>query len=192
MPIPQQPTVLPFLQETDPRTNAIGSLCSANASNAWLDIVLAIDISDAMNARDLQEFSGEIASLLSQFNINQWGDHTSRVAIVTYASNVVVRYFLNDVTSLTALNHQLLLLRSYANSSDNGVNVQKALQVSYNLLKNQSSNRIPVIILVGAAYNNIGFNGAEQIASVIKDNGIKLLQLVLMRLMAFFQQNLID
>uniref|UniRef100_A0A914PZK0 VWFA domain-containing protein n=1 Tax=Panagrolaimus davidi TaxID=227884 RepID=A0A914PZK0_9BILA len=130
-----------------------------------------------MNSRDLQEFTGEITSLLVKFNIGQFGDHTTRVGIVTYGSNVMVRYNLNDVTSLTALNQQLMLLRSYANSSDYGINVQNALKVSYNLLKNQSSNRIPIIFLVGAAYNSIGFNGAEQIASVIKDNGIKIITL---------------
>uniref|UniRef100_A0AC34G606 VWFA domain-containing protein n=1 Tax=Panagrolaimus sp. ES5 TaxID=591445 RepID=A0AC34G606_9BILA len=122
--ISQHPRVQPFSQETDPRPNAIGSPCSTNTSNAWLDIVLAVDISNAMNERDLQELSGEIATLLTQFNINQWGDHTTRVGIVTYASNVIVRYDLNDVTNSTALNQQLLMLRSYANSSDNGVNVQ--------------------------------------------------------------------
>uniref|UniRef100_A0AC34GX57 VWFA domain-containing protein n=1 Tax=Panagrolaimus sp. ES5 TaxID=591445 RepID=A0AC34GX57_9BILA len=159
---------------TDPRSNGIGTQCSTNFSNAWLDVVLVVDVSAAMGKEDLQALAVATAGYMGRFNIAQTGPHTTRAAIITYASDVTVRYSLLDVTNKRELLLEFGKLAKYSNPSDTGVNVQAALKIAYSLLQNQTSYRAKAIILTAAAYDKIGYVGADQTATTIKENGIKI------------------
>ena len=108
----------------DPRSDAIGTACSTNTSNAWLDVVFVVDTSSAMSSRDLLELGGEIATFMHGFTFGQSGDHTTRAAIVTYATEVYSQYNLTDTTTFLAFEQAILKLQNYANPDDNGGNVQ--------------------------------------------------------------------
>uniref|UniRef100_A0A914YWM4 VWFA domain-containing protein n=1 Tax=Panagrolaimus superbus TaxID=310955 RepID=A0A914YWM4_9BILA len=159
---------------TDPRSNAIGTPCSTNFSNAWMDIVLVVDVSAAMGKEDLQQLAVSTAGYMQRFNIAQTGPHTTRAAIITYATDVTLRYSLLDVTNKRDLLLEFAKLVKYSNPSDTGVNVQAALKMAYSLLQNQTSFRAKAIILTAAAYDKVGFEGAAQTATTIKENGIKI------------------
>jgi alpha-tectorin len=168
------PVTRPTQPPSDPRSDAVGTECSSDVSKAWLDVVFVIDTSSAMSSRDLLELSGEIATFMSKFNFGQNGDHTTRAAIVTYATEVEYRYNLTDVTTEAAFKSAILKLRNYANPGDNGGNVQGGLQKAFSLLQTEKSTRKEVIILVAAAYNDAGFQGAAQTSTTIQDNGITI------------------
>jgi hypothetical protein len=168
------PTANPTGSPSDPRSNAIGTECSTNVSNAWLDIALVIDVSSAMNTEDLQQLAISTLAYLSEFNIGSVGDHTTRVSIITYSTDVTIRYNLNDQMSQSAIIQQLRKLTSYSNPNDDGVNVQGALQTAYKHLQDQGSKRVPIILLTAAAYQEKGFAGALHTSKIIKDNGITI------------------
>ena len=57
------------------------------------------------------------------------------------------------------------------------INLQlfSGLQLAYTILQKQKSKRVPAIILIAAAYNDVGFQGAYQTSKTIKDDGISIL-----------------
>jgi hypothetical protein len=111
---------------------------------------------------------------MSRFNIAQYGNHTTRAAIITYAKDPTVRYNLIDVTNIRDLENAFKKLVDYYDPTDNYNDVQKALQAAYSLLQSQTSSRVKTIILNAAAYNPSGFDGAEKTATIIKENGISI------------------
>uniref|UniRef100_A0AC34FYW3 Uncharacterized protein n=1 Tax=Panagrolaimus sp. ES5 TaxID=591445 RepID=A0AC34FYW3_9BILA len=169
-----RPTQAPT-PSSDPRSNAIGTECSSEVSKAWLDIVFVVDTSNAMTSRDLLELSGEIATFIKPFTFGQNGNHTTRAAIVTYATNVETRNSLTDFATFSAFQSAIFKLHNYANPDDSGGNVQGGLQTAHTLLDSQKSFRKRAIILIAAAYNDVGFQGADQTSKQIKDDGISIL-----------------
>uniref|UniRef100_A0A914YRU3 Uncharacterized protein n=1 Tax=Panagrolaimus superbus TaxID=310955 RepID=A0A914YRU3_9BILA len=160
---------------SDPRSNAVGTECSSDVSKAWLDVVFVVDTSNAMSSRDLLELSGEIATFMKPFTFGQNGNHTTRAAIITYATNVNTKYNLTDVTTFSAFQSAIFKLHNYANPDDNGGNVQGGLQAALTLLETQKSFRKRAIILIAAAYDDVGFQGAYQTSKTIQDDGISIL-----------------
>jgi hypothetical protein len=153
----------------DPQSNAIGLPCSNDTTKAWLDIAFVIDTSQAMSKTALKQLAAEISTYMQDFTFAQIGDHTVRAAIIGYASNVTTYYNLTDTTNYDDFVDALFNL---ADSDDSGGNVQGALQQAYKLLTSQSSQRKQLIVLIAAAYNSEGFQGADLTASIIKQNGI--------------------
>jgi hypothetical protein len=153
----------------DSRSNAIGLPCSNDTTKAWLDIAFVIDTSKAMPKTALKQVAAQISTYMQDFTFAQIGDHTVRAAIIGYASNVTTYYNLTDTTNYDDFVDALFNL---ADSDDSGGNVQGALQQAYKLLTSQSSQRKQLIVLIAAAYNSEGFQGADLTASIIKQNGI--------------------
>jgi alpha-tectorin len=175
---PAPVTMRPTEGPSDPRSDEIGTECSSNVTQAWLDVMFVIDTSSAMSSRDLLELSGEIATFMKSFNFGQSNDpnsHTTRAGIVTYATGVESRYNLTDVTDEKAWRSEILKLRNFANPNDNGANVQGGLQMAFSLLEAQKSFRKGVIILIAAAYTDAGFQGAAQTSKTIQEDGISII-----------------
>uniref|UniRef100_A0AC34F2R3 C-type lectin domain-containing protein n=1 Tax=Panagrolaimus sp. ES5 TaxID=591445 RepID=A0AC34F2R3_9BILA len=94
------------------------------------------------------------------FNISNKGEHTSRAAVITFATNVTIKFNLNDSNtgSDTWLNHILIMLPHYHKSNDSGANANDALKVAQNMLTySQPSFRVPTIFLIAAGYNSTGY-----------------------------------
>jgi alpha-tectorin len=171
-----RPTQAPPTQvPSDPRSDAFGTECSSDVSQAWMDVVFVVDTSNAMSSRDLLELSGEITTFMKPFTFGQNGNHTTRAAIITYATNVETRYTLNDVTTFAAFQSAIFKLHNYANPDDSGGNVQGGLQTAHSLLETQKTFRKRAIILIAAAYDDVGFQGAYQTSKSIQDDGISIL-----------------
>ncbi|KAE9546085.1 hypothetical protein FO519_010703, partial [Halicephalobus sp. NKZ332] len=102
-----------FLANPDDLSNAVGTPCAANVTNAWLDIVLLVDVSDIMTAADLQKLSAQFTTMFGDFTVGQDPRHSSRVAIVTYSTDVQYVYNFTSVTNGADLSEQLAKLPSY-------------------------------------------------------------------------------
>uniref|UniRef100_A0A914PDH5 VWFA domain-containing protein n=1 Tax=Panagrolaimus davidi TaxID=227884 RepID=A0A914PDH5_9BILA len=160
------------MPSNDSRSNAVGALCSNNTNQAWLDIIFVFDTSNAMGQLNLNAVGAIIASLMRKFNIAQNGNHTTRAGIITYASDVTSVYELKDVTDFKDFVKVLHSLSSHPN--DSGGKILQALSYAYTILTSQSSYRIPMIVLVAAAYDRNGLQGADTTPSIIKDSGVSI------------------
>uniref|UniRef100_A0AC34FCG7 VWFA domain-containing protein n=1 Tax=Panagrolaimus sp. ES5 TaxID=591445 RepID=A0AC34FCG7_9BILA len=154
--------------------HGIGTKCSTNVAKAWLDIALVFDVSIGMTPRQLNELIDETKSYLTRFTLNQIGQHTTRVAIISYASDPTIIYSFNDNQSNQGVMDALDKLKNRTAPFDTVVNVQKALQVAFNHLLSSATYRPQVILLTAAAYQRLGFNGADHTADQIKENEITI------------------
>uniref|UniRef100_A0AC34FJI6 VWFA domain-containing protein n=1 Tax=Panagrolaimus sp. ES5 TaxID=591445 RepID=A0AC34FJI6_9BILA len=159
---------------SDPRSNQQGTSCSTNTSNAWLDVVYVVDVSNAMDSTALQQLAIQIAGFMKDFTFGQTGQHTTRAALITYSSVATIRYNLTDASTFLNFEKALIKLPTYVNPSDSGVNARVALQTAAALLKSESKNRVQVIVFTASAYNDQGYNGAALTADQIKADGINI------------------
>uniref|UniRef100_A0A914YD97 VWFA domain-containing protein n=1 Tax=Panagrolaimus superbus TaxID=310955 RepID=A0A914YD97_9BILA len=157
-----------------PTTNSYGTLCSTNTSQAWLDIIFIVDIAFSMSTKNLQQMSGEIATVLQSFTFNQNGEHTTRAGIIIYGSEFATLYELNNVTNFVGFEKVFLSLFKYYDPYDYDSNVYSALDAAYRLLQIQNSHRIPLIVLISATYNPSGFKGTSELSRNIKGNGTNI------------------
>uniref|UniRef100_A0A914PL66 VWFA domain-containing protein n=1 Tax=Panagrolaimus davidi TaxID=227884 RepID=A0A914PL66_9BILA len=87
-----------------------------------------------MDDQNLKTLSGEIATQLEGFTLGQNGLHTTRVAIILYATDITVYYKLEDTTTYEDLYKMLKNISNYANPTDGGgslneyVNAKKLIQ----------------------------------------------------------------
>uniref|UniRef100_A0AC34G3I1 VWFA domain-containing protein n=1 Tax=Panagrolaimus sp. ES5 TaxID=591445 RepID=A0AC34G3I1_9BILA len=110
----------------------------------------------------MKHLSNGLVSVFSKFTIDQNGDHTTRVGIVTYATNVVTRHNLTDFSNTAELLQALSKLTSYC---------------SFELLSTQNyknMKRVPLIVLIGANYDHDGFQSLEEVAIRIKAAALTL------------------
>uniref|UniRef100_A0A914QPJ0 VWFA domain-containing protein n=1 Tax=Panagrolaimus davidi TaxID=227884 RepID=A0A914QPJ0_9BILA len=154
--------------------HGIGTNCSKNVTNAWLDIALVFDISVAMSDEQLRDMLLETYGYLSKFTLNHIGEHTTRVALIPYADDATVVHSLNDVQSNAALRNALFSLNNRTKPYDFNVNVQNALQVAFDHLQTYVNYRPQIILLTAGAYRKAGFNGASHTADQIKENEITI------------------
>uniref|UniRef100_A0A914P8D5 VWFA domain-containing protein n=1 Tax=Panagrolaimus davidi TaxID=227884 RepID=A0A914P8D5_9BILA len=154
--------------------NTYGTLCSTKTSQAWLDIIFIIDTATSMSIRKLQQLSGELATILKDFNFNQNGDHTIRAGIIIYSSTFTTLFELNNITNFAGFEKVLISLSKYYDAHDFESNVYGALDAGYRLLQIQKSHRVPLIVLVSATYNALGFKGTSQLSKSIKGNGTNI------------------
>uniref|UniRef100_A0A914XSN2 VWFA domain-containing protein n=1 Tax=Panagrolaimus superbus TaxID=310955 RepID=A0A914XSN2_9BILA len=117
----------------------------------------------------------KLQHFLEAFTFGQNGKHTIRIGVITYATNVVIQYQLTDTTDFNSFVDFLFNLAFAINFNDSGGNVQNALQEAYYLWVSQKSFRRSLIILIAAAYDKVGFQGADKTAHVIKNNGIHVI-----------------
>ena len=167
--------IIPTTPSTNPNDlgNAIGSPCALNTTNAWLDIVFVIDVSNSVTQENLQQLGGELATIFEAFTIGQTPRHSSRVGIITYATDSQFIYNLTNVTSGDDLTTEFLRLSNYQ-SGNAGGNLQEGLRNAQSLLSDQGSYRRRVVVMAAASYDPEGFNDASQIAEGLKENGVTI------------------
>uniref|UniRef100_A0AC34RFH1 VWFA domain-containing protein n=1 Tax=Panagrolaimus sp. JU765 TaxID=591449 RepID=A0AC34RFH1_9BILA len=163
----------------NPLSNAIGSQCSTNTSNAWLDVVLLIDISNSLTKADLNAHISQLQGLFYYFTIGQNSNHSTRVSIILFASDVQVLYNFNDTTNYNSLRNVLKSVVNYNRQNDTGGNVLAALQKAQNIFSTQSSYRARAIILSAAAYDFDSYGNANEAAQDLKDDGIQIITISL-------------
>uniref|UniRef100_A0A7E4VA80 C-type lectin domain-containing protein n=2 Tax=Panagrellus redivivus TaxID=6233 RepID=A0A7E4VA80_PANRE len=134
-----------------------GQPCSANLTNAWLDLVIIIEQS-ATTQRQWSAITGfvlsQIAGRLTLSNTES-KSHTSRIAIVGYNTNATLLYSFSDTQAIR--NIMFVLSTSKPVNANDDVDVNAALKFADNYLYFQSSFRLKGVILVAATLPNILF-----------------------------------
>uniref|UniRef100_A0AC34RC49 VWFA domain-containing protein n=1 Tax=Panagrolaimus sp. JU765 TaxID=591449 RepID=A0AC34RC49_9BILA len=159
---------------TDDPSNAMGTLCSTNSSNVWLDLYFLIDVSKGMLGTDLGDLGGQLYSLLEGLTIGQTPKRSTRVGIITYATNVTVRLTLTACDNNTFFN-TVFQLQNFRLPNDGGTNIKAGLETILNLTKTEQSYRRTAIIIVAASYDPNTADDASQIADIIKEDGTTIL-----------------
>uniref|UniRef100_A0A914BVM5 C-type lectin domain-containing protein n=1 Tax=Acrobeloides nanus TaxID=290746 RepID=A0A914BVM5_9BILA len=91
-------------------SDSIGTPCSRNVSNLWVNIFLVIDISTLnVNLNKQLQF---LASELAQVPVGQINDpHTSRVSIITYSDSATILADLHQLNSNDEVTQALLSIK---------------------------------------------------------------------------------
>ncbi|KAE9547608.1 hypothetical protein FO519_009178, partial [Halicephalobus sp. NKZ332] len=154
-------------------SNAIGTPCAANVTNAWLDIVLLVDVSNIMTAADLQKLRAQFTTMFGDFTVGQDPRHSSRVAIVTYSTDVRYVYNFTSVTNGADLSKQLAKLPSYQ-LGESGGNLYGGMQAAQVAFSTQRSYRRQVLIMAVASYDPLEFSDPSILSIELQQDEITL------------------
>lgn len=133
-----------------------------------VDIVMAIDVSGSMLAKDLKPNRMEaLKDVAANFVENRPND---RIGIVVYASEA---YTKTPVTSDKAVVLEAIKSIKYDNVLQDGTGIGMGLTTAVNRLKD-SKAKSRVIILLTDGVNNAGFIEPETAAEITKEYGIKV------------------
>jgi Ca-activated chloride channel homolog len=133
-----------------------------------VDIVMAIDVSGSMLAKDLKPNRMEaLKNVASSFVENRPND---RIGIVVYASEA---YTKTPVTSDKAVVLEAIKSIKYDNVLQDGTGIGMGLTTAVNRLKD-SKAKSRVIILLTDGVNNAGFIEPETASQITKEYGIKV------------------
>uniref|UniRef100_A0A914P105 VWFA domain-containing protein n=1 Tax=Panagrolaimus davidi TaxID=227884 RepID=A0A914P105_9BILA len=175
------PTVNPSGPPYDPLSDAVGTPCSTNVSNVWVDIIFVVDISNAMTKRELNNWALITRAYTRKITFGTRAPHHTRAGIITYATDSVPRLNLTDGISSEIVANAVMAVPTYFNGGDNGGYVQTALKTAKKMLDNTKTIdgnpkdiRQQIIILAAAAYDDTGFKGAKETAQTLKDDGVHI------------------
>ena len=138
----------------NPLSNDIGTPCSTNVSNVWLDVMLVIDTSNAVLQKDLQKIGTMLSNVFESITIGNFTKHSTRVGLITYDSSYhdMMRYRLNSISDNDQLNQILLNITQYYNPKGNGSGFGYALNDAYQQFTSYGSYRRGAVIIFDAAY----------------------------------------
>ena len=133
-----------------------------------IDIVMAIDVSGSMLAKDLKPNRMEALKKVAS-NFVQ-GRPNDRIGIVVYAAE---SYTKTPVTSDKGIVQDAILSIKYDNVLQDGTGIGMGLTTAINRLKD-SKAKSKVIILLTDGVNNAGFIEPETASQIAKEYGIKV------------------
>lgn len=148
-----------------PRTVDISS---QTKSTKGIDIVMAIDVSGSMLARDLKPNRMEALKKVATSFVE--GRPNDRIGIVLYAAEA---YTKTPVTSDKAIVEDAIRTIEYNQVLQDGTGIGMGLTTAVNRLKD-SKAKSKVIILMTDGVNNAGFIEPETASQIAKDYGIKV------------------
>ncbi|MGV9002620.1 vWA domain-containing protein [Flavobacterium sp.] len=148
-----------------PRTVDISS---QTKSTKGIDIVMAIDVSGSMLARDLKPNRMEALKKVATSFVE--GRPNDRIGIVLYAAEA---YTKTPVTSDKAIVEDAIRTIEYSQVLQDGTGIGMGLTTAVNRLKD-SKAKSKVIILMTDGVNNAGFIEPETASKIAKDFGIKV------------------
>ncbi|WP_333598939.1 vWA domain-containing protein [Flavobacterium sp.] len=143
-------------------------ISSQTKSTKGIDIVMAIDVSGSMLAKDLKPNRMEALKRVAT-NFVQ-GRPNDRIGIVVYASEA---YTKTPVTSDKAIVQDAIRSIRYDNVLQDGTGIGMGLTTAVNRLKD-SKAKSKVIILMTDGVNNAGFIEPETASQIAKEYGIKV------------------
>jgi Ca-activated chloride channel family protein len=143
-------------------------ISSQTKSTKGIDIVMAIDVSGSMLAKDLKPNRMEALKKVATRFVE--GRPNDRIGIVVYAAEA---YTKNPVTSDKAVVQESLRGIKYDNVIQDGTGIGMGLTTAVNRLKD-SKAKSKVIILLTDGVNNAGFIEPETASQIAKEYGIKV------------------
>jgi Ca-activated chloride channel family protein len=133
-----------------------------------IDIVMAVDLSSSMLAKDLEPNRMEaLKKVADRFVDDRPND---RIGIVVYAGEAYTKV---PVTTDKSIVKQMLQDLNYDPTVDDGTGIGMGLATAVNRLK-ESKAKSRVIILLTDGINNAGFIEPETAADLAKEYGIKV------------------
>ena len=157
-------------------SNVIGSPCATNVTNAWLDIVLVLDVSGGMTADDLEQLGMTLVNVFQNFTIGQTPRQSTRVAMVTYAKDYEFHYNLTDIIDNDELIMSLIRLPNYWPGFPGG-DLTGGLIAAQAILSGQSSYRRQAVIVGASNYDPVTFNDASPTVQALKESGVTILSI---------------
>ncbi len=133
-----------------------------------IDIVMAIDVSGSMLAKDLKPNRMEALKKVAASFVDERPN--DRIGLVAYASEA---YTKTPVTSDKAIIQQAIESIKYDNVLQDGTGIGMGLATAVNRLKD-SKAKSKVIILLTDGVNNAGFIEPETASDIAKQYGIKV------------------
>lgn len=143
-------------------------ISSQTKSTKGIDIVMAIDVSGSMLAKDLKPNRMEALKKVAENFVE--GRPNDRIGIVVYASEA---YTKTPVTSDKAIVQQAIQSIKYDNVLQDGTGIGMGLTTAVNRLKD-SKAKSKVIILLTDGVNNAGFIEPETASQIAREYGIKV------------------
>ncbi len=143
-------------------------ISSQTKSTKGIDIVMAIDVSGSMLAKDLHPNRMEALKKVADNFVE--GRPNDRIGIVVYASEA---YTKTPVTSDKAIVQQAIQSIKYDNVLVDGTGIGMGLTTAVNRLKD-SKAKSKVVILMTDGVNNAGFIEPETASQIAKEYGIKV------------------
>ena len=148
-----------------PRTVDVSS---KTKTTKGIDIVMAIDVSGSMLAKDLKPNRMEALKSVAKTFVE--GRPNDRIGLVVYASEA---YTKTPVTSDKAVVLDALRSVKYDNVLQDGTGIGMGLTTAVNRLK-ESKAKSKIIILLTDGVNNAGFIEPETASDIAKEYGIKV------------------
>ncbi len=143
-------------------------ISSQTKSTKGIDIVMAIDVSGSMLAKDLKPNRMEALKKVAESFVK--GRPNDRIGIVVYAAEA---YTKTPVTSDKAIIQQAINDIRYNNVLQDGTGIGMGLTTAVNRLKD-SKAKSKVIILLTDGVNNAGFIEPETASQIAREYGIKV------------------
>jgi Ca-activated chloride channel family protein len=143
-------------------------ISSQTKSTKGIDIVMAIDVSGSMLAKDLKPNRMEALKKVAENFVE--GRPNDRIGIVVYAAEA---YTKTPVTSDKAVVQQAIQSIKYDNVLQDGTGIGMGLTTAVNRLKD-SKAKSKVIILLTDGVNNAGFIEPETASQIAREYGIKV------------------
>ena len=143
-------------------------ISSQTKSTKGIDIVMAIDVSGSMLAKDLTPNRMEALKKVAANFVE--GRPNDRIGIVVYASEA---YTKTPVTSDKVIVQEAIKSIKYDNVLQDGTGIGMGLTTAVNRLKD-SKAKSKVVILMTDGVNNAGFIEPETAAQIAKEYGIKV------------------
>ena len=143
-------------------------ISSQTKSTKGIDIVMAIDVSGSMLAKDLKPNRMEALKEVASNFVN--ARPNDRIGIVVYAAEA---YTKTPVTSDKAIVADAIKSIKYDNVLQDGTGIGVGLTTAVNRLKD-SKAKSKVIILMTDGVNNAGFIEPETASQIAKEYGIKV------------------
>lgn len=143
-------------------------ISSQTKSTKGIDIVMAMDVSGSMLAKDLKPNRMEALKKVATRFVE--GRPNDRIGIVVYAAEA---YTKTPVTSDKAVVQEALRGIKYDNVIQDGTGIGMGLTTAVNRLKD-SKAKSKVIILLTDGVNNAGFIEPETASQIAKEYGIKV------------------
>ncbi|MCF6131379.1 vWA domain-containing protein [Flavobacterium wongokense] len=143
-------------------------ISSQTKSTKGIDIVMAIDVSGSMLAKDLKPNRMEALKKVAENFVE--GRPNDRIGIVVYAAEA---YTKTPVTSDKAVVQEAINSIQYNNVLQDGTGIGMGLTTAVNRLKD-SKAKSKVIILLTDGVNNAGFIEPETASQIAREYGIKV------------------
>jgi Ca-activated chloride channel family protein len=143
-------------------------ISSQTKSTKGIDIVMAIDVSGSMLAKDLKPNRMEALKKVAENFVE--GRPNDRIGIVVYAAEA---YTKTPVTSDKAIIDQAIQSIKYNNVLKDGTGIGMGLTTAVNRLKD-SKAKSKIIILLTDGVNNAGFIEPETASQIAREYGIKV------------------